>query len=91
MPATIIIMDLRNFHFMVQEAFLLQIPIVAIVDTNNTLQALSYPIPGNDDSFAAMKLYYYVLAKAIVAGKQLQKYRFHNQAILRKVSGDLGI
>ena len=69
LPAAVIIIDTRIEKIAVQEAVKLGIPIVAIVDTNCDPDAISYPIPGNDDAIRAIKLICTVLADAISEGK----------------------
>ena len=54
----------------VAEAKKLNIPIVAIVDTNCDPDEIDYVIPGNDDAIRAVKLIAGVMADAIIEGKQ---------------------
>ncbi|MBP3651596.1 MAG: 30S ribosomal protein S2, partial [Clostridia bacterium] len=54
----------------VQEARILGIPIVAIVDTNCDPDEIDYVIPGNDDAIRAVKLIAGKLADAVLEGKQ---------------------
>ena len=53
-----------------QEARILGIPIVAIVDTNCDPDEIDYVIPGNDDAIRAVKLIAGKLADAVLEGKQ---------------------
>jgi small subunit ribosomal protein S2 len=69
LPAAVIIIDTRIERIAVQEAIKLGIPIVAIVDTNCDPDAISYPIPGNDDAIRAIKLVCTAMADAIFEGK----------------------
>ena len=48
---------------------LLGIPIVGIVDSNNSLDGIDYIIPGNDDSTRAIRLYARGVADAILEGR----------------------
>ena len=45
------------------------IPIIGIVDTNNSIDNISYVIPGNDDSSRAIRLYARGMADSILDGK----------------------
>ncbi|MCZ6883237.1 MAG: 30S ribosomal protein S2, partial [Gammaproteobacteria bacterium] len=54
----------------VLEASKLGIPIVGIVDTNNSPDHIDYIVPGNDDSMRAIKLYTKMVADAILVGKE---------------------
>ncbi|MBQ4577470.1 MAG: 30S ribosomal protein S2, partial [Clostridia bacterium] len=56
----------------INEARKLNIPIVAIVDTNCDPDEIDYVIPGNDDAIRAIKLISSVMANAIQEGKQGQ-------------------
>lgn len=64
-PDVIIIVDLKKEHIAVQEAHKLEIPIVAIVDTNCDPDEVDYIIPGNDDAIRAIKLICGKLAEAV--------------------------
>ena len=58
------------FRSAVAEAKKLNIPIVAIVDTNCDPDEIDYVIPGNDDAIRAVKLIAGVMADAIIEGRQ---------------------
>jgi len=53
----------------VVEANKLGIPIIGVVDTNNSPDDISYVIPGNDDSSRAIRLYARGMADAVLEGK----------------------
>ena len=56
-PNMIFIIDTNIEELAVKEALKLNIPIVAIVDTNSNPVGINYPIPGNDDARRAINLY----------------------------------
>jgi small subunit ribosomal protein S2 len=59
-----------GFHkIAVTEARTLGIPIVGVVDSNNSLDGIDYVIPGNDDSTRAIRLYARGVADAILEGR----------------------
>ena len=72
LPGALFVVDPRKEHIAVTEARILNIPIVAIVDTNCDPDEIDYVIPGNDDAIRAIKLISSVMANAIQEGKQGQ-------------------
>ncbi len=70
LPGALFIVDPRKERIAVQEARILGIPIVAIVDTNCDPDEIDYVIPGNDDAIRAVKLIAGKLADAVLEGKQ---------------------
>ncbi len=72
LPHAVFIVDLKKEHIAVQEARRLEIPIVAIVDTNCDPDEVDYVIPGNDDAIRAIKLLCNRIADAIIEVKQVE-------------------
>ncbi len=70
LPGALFIVDPRKERIAVSEAKKLNIPIVAIVDTNCDPDEIDYVIPGNDDAIRAVKLIAGTIANAIIEGKQ---------------------
>ena len=70
LPDVLFVIDVGYEKIAVQEASKLGIPVVGIVDTNNSPDNVEYIVPGNDDSMRAIKLYARLVADAIVEGKQ---------------------
>ena len=70
LPGALFVVDPRKEHIAVAEARALNIPIVAIVDTNCDPDEVDYVIPGNDDAIRAVKLIAGKMADAIIEGKQ---------------------
>jgi len=68
-PDVVFIMDTIKEHIAVTEARKLNIPIVAVVDTNCDPDLITFPIPGNDDAIRAAELMTRVVAEAIAEGK----------------------
>jgi small subunit ribosomal protein S2 len=54
----------------VAEARRLEIPIIAIVDTNADPSIITYPIPGNDDAIRSIRVILQNLVDAMVAGRK---------------------
>ena len=70
LPGAIFIVDPRKERIAVAEARKLNIPIVAIVDTNCDPDEIDYPIPGNDDAIRAVKLLTEKVADAVIDGNK---------------------
>jgi len=69
LPDVLFVVDVGYENIAVQEACKLGIPVVGVVDTNNSPDNVDYIIPGNDDSMRAIKLYTQMVADAILEGK----------------------
>ena len=69
-PAAIFVVDPRKERIAISEAKKLNIPIVAIVDTNCNPEDVDYVIPGNDDAIRAVKLVVSTIANAVVEGRE---------------------
>ena len=70
LPKAMFIVDPRKERIAVAEARKLNIPIVAIVDTNCDPDEIDYVIPGNDDAIRAVKLIAGAMADAVLEGRQ---------------------
>ena len=70
LPKAMFIVDPHKERIAVAEARKLNIPIVAIVDTNCDPDEIDYVIPGNDDAIRAIKLISSILANAMIEGRQ---------------------
>ena len=69
LPDVLFVVDVGYEKIAVLEATKLGIPVVGIVDTNNSPDNIEYIVPGNDDSMRAIKLYTRLVADAILEGK----------------------
>ncbi len=72
LPGALYVVDPRKERIAVAEARKLNIPIVAIVDTNCDPDEIDYVIPGNDDAIRAVRLLTSRMADAVVEGRQGQ-------------------
>ena len=70
LPAALFIVDPRKERNAIAEARKLNIPIVAIVDTNCNPDEIDYVIPGNDDAIRAIRLIASAMANAAIEGRQ---------------------
>ena len=69
-PDVLFVVDPRKERIAVNEAKILGIPVIAIVDTNCDPDEIDYVIPGNDDAIRAVKLLTETMANAVIEGKQ---------------------
>ncbi|MGE4596795.1 MAG: 30S ribosomal protein S2 [Methylophilaceae bacterium] len=69
LPDAIFIVDVGYENGAVVEATKLGIPIIGVVDTNNSTENIAYVIPGNDDSSRAIRLYARGVADAVLEGR----------------------
>ena len=70
LPGALFVIDPRKEHNAIAEARKLNIPIVAIVDTNCDPDEVDYVIPGNDDAIRAIRLISATMANAVQEGRQ---------------------
>ena len=80
LPGAIFIIDPKNEAIAVHEGRRLNIPIVAVVDTNCDPDEIDYPIPGNDDAIRAIRLLTSRMADACIEGKQKWNERMQAEA-----------
>jgi small subunit ribosomal protein S2 len=71
-PDVIFVLDVGYEKNAIMEAQKLGIPVVGIVDSNNSPEKIDYVIPGNDDSIRAVSLYCQTAADAILEAKSLR-------------------
>ena len=80
LPGAMFIVDPKNEAIAVSEGRRLNIPIVAIVDTNCDPDVIDYPIPGNDDAIRAIRLLTSRVADACIEGRQRWAERMQAEA-----------
>jgi small subunit ribosomal protein S2 len=74
-PGAVFIIDPHKEHIAVAEARKLEIPIIAVTDTNCDPDVVDYVIPGNDDAIRAIKLFAGKVADAAILGSKLSRER----------------
>ena len=72
-PEYVFVIDVGREDAAVHEANLLNIPVVALVDTNCNPEGVDYVIPSNDDAIRAIKLLVAKIADAVLEGKAMRK------------------
>lgn len=70
MPGALFVIDSTKEEIAINEAQKLNIPIVAVVDTNGNPENINYPIPGNDDAVRAIELFASKVSEAVIEGKK---------------------
>lgn len=75
LPGLMFVVDPNKEHIAVKEARKLDIPVVAVTDTNCNPEFIDYVIPGNDDAIRAIKLFTARIADAALIGMKLNKER----------------
>lgn len=68
LPAALFVVDIKREHIAVREAHKLNIPVIAMVDTNSDPTQVEHPIPANDDAFKSISLIVRHIGKAIEEG-----------------------
>ena len=81
-PDLLFVVDVGREDAAVHEANLLDIPVVALVDTNCNPQGIDYVIPSNDDAIRAIKLLVAKVADAVLEGKAMRKEGEAEEAML---------
>ncbi len=89
LPDVIFIIDCKKEHIAIREAHRLEIPIVAVVDTNCDPDEVDYVIPGNDDAIRAVKLMASQMAEAINEGRTMAISVMEERALAAQ-SGQVG-
>jgi small subunit ribosomal protein S2 len=71
LPDALFVVDVGHERIAVKEARKLGIPVIAVVDTNNSPDECEFVIPGNDDAMRAIELYASGIAEAAIEGKRM--------------------
>jgi small subunit ribosomal protein S2 len=74
-PSALWIIDTNKEHIAVSEAHKLNIPVVAILDTNCDPDVVDWPVPGNDDAIRSTALLSRVISTAVEEGKKAREER----------------
>lgn len=77
LPGILFIVDTVYEQNAILEAKRMNIPIVAVVDTNSDPELIDYPIPGNDDAIRAVSVFCEMVTRAIMEGRDLRKDQQH--------------
>jgi small subunit ribosomal protein S2 len=72
LPDMLFVIDTNKESIAVQEARRLNIPVVAVVDSNSDPTGIKFPIPGNDDALRAIQTYCDLVSSAVLEGLQAE-------------------
>ncbi len=70
LPNLMVVIDTNKEDIAVKEAVKLDIPVVAVIDSNSDPANITHPIPGNDDALRAINLYCELFSRAVLDGIQ---------------------
>jgi small subunit ribosomal protein S2 len=73
LPSALFIVDIKKEHIAISEARKLNIPTIALVDTNSDPNLVDFPIPANDDAAKSIQLISRIIANAITEGLSERK------------------
>jgi small subunit ribosomal protein S2 len=88
LPGMLFVVDPHKEHIAVDEARKLEIPVVAVTDTNCDPDMIDYVIPGNDDAIRAIKLFAAKIADAAVLGTKVWKETARHRGQEREEPGE---
>ena len=80
LPDMLFVIDTNKEAIAVQEARKLNIPVIAVIDSNSDPEGVTYPIPGNDDALRAIALYCELAQQAVLTGLQAEAARTSGDA-----------
>ncbi len=90
LPAAIFVVDTRKEHTAVLEARRLEIPVIALADTNCDPDEMDYPIPSNDDAIRAVRLLCQKVADAALEGRrQYESQRERSEGTTRATAAPI--
>jgi small subunit ribosomal protein S2 len=81
LPDLMFVVDVRREDTAIKEANILEIPVIALVDTNCDPDPIDYIIPGNDDAIRAIRLLTSKMADAVLEGIAMRKTRMDDDEI----------
>jgi small subunit ribosomal protein S2 len=73
LPAALFVVDIKREHIAIKEAQKLNIPVIAMVDTNSNPEFVDMPIPSNDDAWKSIQLITDYISKAVEQGLMERK------------------
>lgn len=95
LPAALFVVDVKRENIAVSEAIKLNIPVIAMVDTNSDPSTIDHPIPANDDAFKSIDLIVKVIGKAVEEGleerrKDKEDAKLKEQEEMKKQADEAG-
>ena len=72
LPDLLFVIDTNKEKIAIEEANKLNIPVIAVIDSNSSPDGITYPIPGNDDAMRAIHTYCDLVSSAVLSGIQAE-------------------
>jgi small subunit ribosomal protein S2 len=89
LPDVMVVIDSNKEEIAVREARKLNIPVIAVVDTNSDPDVVDYVIPGNDDALRAIRLFASKVSDAVIEGMQMaSEPEFADRAVEGLAAGE---
>jgi len=88
LPSVLFVVDPKKEHIAVKEAVSLNIPVVALCDTNCDPSDIDYVIPGNDDALKSIRLFTAAIADACIEGRSMSTSRAATEAYVSTKTDD---
>ena len=86
-PDLLFVIDVRHEHTAIRESNILNVPVIALVDTNCDPTPIDYVIPANDDAIRAIKLIVAKMADAVIEGRAKYK-ELHGDETAKEDAGE---
>ena len=90
LPSALFIVDIYKEHIAVAEARKLNIPTIAMVDTNSDPNLVDFPIPANDDATKSVQLILRTISDAIAEGLEERKKRREDDRVRKEADRQRG-
>ncbi len=87
-PQLMFVIDVKREEIAVNEAGRLDIPVVALVDTNSDPSTVDHPIPSNDDATRAIRLFCQAVADAVIEGREIYAQRARSARAVDQVAAE---
>jgi small subunit ribosomal protein S2 len=72
LPDLLFVIDTNKEKIAIEEANKLNIPVIAVIDSNSSPDGITYPVPGNDDAMRAIHTYCDLISSAVLSGIQAE-------------------
>jgi small subunit ribosomal protein S2 len=90
LPSVVFVVDPKKESIAINEAKKLNIPVVAITDTNCDPDNIDFIIPGNDDAIRSIRLISHHIAEAVLAGQAMKDGEEASEEAVAAAMGDAG-
>lgn len=88
LPKLLIVFDVNKSKIAVKEAQIMNVPVVALIDSNSDPTGVRYPVPGNDDSMRSISLFARLCADSVILGMKSAIARSNNKKKTTKKNDD---